>query len=746
MKQVSNAYKVSMKSMLRNRSYVRVILYNEDTTAAGDGSWSSNGAASISNFSHLDEAHQYTGNYATFELNRWLLDGGFTVVPDSGADDGFVSSMVADENGTLANQATVTKTFTTPHTIPGLTLVFDTRADEWPAAVMVDFYLNGSIVKEVAVAVTSSTVSFETQVEACDKFTITFGDTLPYRRPRLERVGYGTEKYFENNDIVSAYQSHDVDPLSRRLPKETMEFTLLDYEKNYNPDNPKGVYKFIDEKSAVSIQFGYELPDGTIEWVKSDNYILTGRPTAANYQAVFNATGLIGSMTKYYYKSTAGSKTFYDMAEDVLIDADLPIRSDGKDPWVIDETLKSLTTTAVLPIDTHANCLQLIAHACCCRLYSDDDNIIHIERFGVTKTGLYSGEYSDSGHAWFSSTDDLDSGVTGDTVYATLELNRWILDGSQMLPQNKETPSAGYLSNVLSNDEGEFFTVPTLTRTFDVTRDCRVISLRFDTKMEEWPFEVEAELYSGDTLLDTVIAEVTSTEVTLKSDKGINCTKIIVKANGTMPYRRFRVEKVSFSETDFVVDFNTVSQNSQTMTKIDRLQSVTVERHTYTADDNTSTLYECSTAETTLHVEFDAAQDISVSVTGGSVASSSVYAQAADLTLSSGTKNVVITGKKLSDNCTVYTLPVSTSGEVDAEQNPLITNDTMCADLAAHIAAYLQMRNTYDVSYRGNPELEVGDIIQLETDYTSAMDGLVLVDEITFGGSLSGKLKVKALI
>ena len=44
MKQVSNAYKSSMKAMLRNRSYVKIAFSNVDTSAATDGSWVSNGA------------------------------------------------------------------------------------------------------------------------------------------------------------------------------------------------------------------------------------------------------------------------------------------------------------------------------------------------------------------------------------------------------------------------------------------------------------------------------------------------------------------------------------------------------------------------------------------------------------------------------------------------------------------------------------------------------------------------------
>ena len=94
----------------------------------------------------------------------------------------------------------------------------------------------------------------------------------------------------------------------------------------------------------------------------------------------------------------------------------------------------------------------------------------------------------------------------------------------------------------------------------------------------------------------------------------------------------------------------------------------------------------------------------------------------------------------------VVSYPVNLDGEIDKEENPLITNDEMCSALANHVMKYLQMRNTYEASYRGNPELEVGDIIGLQTLYTDEMDALILVDEITFNGSLSGKMKVKGLI
>ena len=83
---------------------------------------------------------------------------------------------------------------------------------------------------------------------------------------------------------------------------------------------------------------------------------------------------------------------------------------------------------------------------------------------------------------------------------------------------------------------------------------------------------------------------------------------------------------------------------------------------------------------------------------------------------------------------------------MDTEENPLITDHDMAQALAEHFTTYLTMRNTYDAEYRGNPELETGDIIGLQTKHTGEMDALILVDEITYDGALSGKMKVKGLI
>lgn len=592
MKTVSTAYTESMASVLRNRSYVRIKFQNVNAAASTDGVWVSNGEMDYSNKKTLDYDYEYSSDrYATLELNRWLLNGSFHIIPEDReiSDQGYVSSQISDADGSFEEKPTLTREFSTPHNLLGMTFTFDTRNQEWPTSITLTLYNNNAVVYNQTHTVTDVQIVIPTETMEVDKVQLTFDSVLPYRRARLEQVLYGIIKTFGNDELVSEKQSHDIDPLTRRLPQEKFQFVVLDFEHEYDPDNPEGIYEFIDVNAPVAIQYGYELDDGSIEWLKADNYKLNGKPSVKNEQVTFTATGLIGSLTDTYYKSKIGTKSLYDMAVDVLEDANLTPTTKGENPWTVDESLKTMYTNAVLPIDTHMNCLQLIAHAARCKLYTDDDNIIHISPFSV----------------------------------------------------------AG-----------------------------------------------------------------------LRRDSG------------------------------FVLDFDgALEQGGPSVTKIEQLKAVTVAKYSYAVDGEASEIYKGETSETTAHIEFSGlAQNVNISVSGGTLVSSAIYGRAADLVLSAGTKTIIVTGSTLQESSIVYTYPVKIEGETDEEKNPLITSDSMASALAAHVIEYLQYRNTYDAQYRGNPEFETGDVIGLQTKYTDEMDALILTDEITFNGALSGKMKVKGLI
>ena len=88
---------------------------------------------------------------------------------------------------------------------------------------------------------------------------------------------------------------------------------------------------------------------------------------------------------------------------------------------------------------------------------------------------------------------------------------------------------------------------------------------------------------------------------------------------------------------------------------------------------------------------------------------------------------------------------VNTQGEDDVEDNPLITTDTLATAVKSHVNDYLTLRNTYQCSYRGNPELQSGDVIGLQTRYMPDITVLVLACSISFNGALRGEITAKGL-
>lgn len=191
-----------------------------------------------------------------------------------------------------------------------------------------------------------------------------------FRRRSYLRVtveGSGQTYYFEDNIISGATKNSDVDPLSRKLPIESFDFSIIDFSGEYDPSNPSGKWKAIDENAEISVEFGFNTGDA-IEWLDPDIYLLTGRPSFSNGLATFNATSRLRHLTNKYYKGTEGVHTLYELAEDVLQDA-------GVVNYNIDSSLLGITTTAALPIDEAQNLLQMIAHAGCCALFTVGDTI-----------------------------------------------------------------------------------------------------------------------------------------------------------------------------------------------------------------------------------------------------------------------------------------------------------------------------------------------------------------------------------
>lgn len=177
----------------------------------------------------------------------------------------------------------------------------------------------------------------------------------------------GVQYSFKDEDIISAKKTDDVDPLARRLPVHTFEFSINDFSGQYDPSNPQGIWEQLDENSMISVVFGLE-DQGTTQWLAPDDYYLEGKPTVQGNVATFKAVSILTRLSTPFYKITPGSKTYYELAEAILTES-------GITNYYLSDILRTYTTNAPLPIDTGANLLQMIAHATSCVLHANRGKI-----------------------------------------------------------------------------------------------------------------------------------------------------------------------------------------------------------------------------------------------------------------------------------------------------------------------------------------------------------------------------------
>lgn len=194
----------------------------------------------------------------------------------------------------------------------------------------------------------------------------------------------GVIKVLEFTDITEAKWSRKNDLLNSSIAKNEFSFTFLDTEGEYNPDNPEGIWGFLENGQEVVFEYGYELDDGTIEWIRGGTNYTDGEPSITNSaglsQASFTAVSRLQSLSDEYRESIyySNGRTLHDLADDILSWAGL-VDDNGVKKYRITEKLKQFTVKAPLPVQEARALLQLIANAGMCVVDVDRDGKIYIE-------------------------------------------------------------------------------------------------------------------------------------------------------------------------------------------------------------------------------------------------------------------------------------------------------------------------------------------------------------------------------
>ena len=396
MQQVSQSWKDTHKQTLLNESYVEISLDIADPDSIKDASAIENGSVYISDTPEIvSEVDTPVIPYGTLEQNIFLLDGSRKSIPETDyKDGGYIGDVLSSEECVFDSKIPIiTLNFSTVHTkiIPGITITWGTAYNEYASHFKVTAYNNDTIVAEKEIIDNKSVTSIITMdIVNYNRIRISIlGWCLPNRRARIDEIFIGINKVYTKKELLSYTHKQVVDPISTSLPKMEIKFSIDNSDNSYNPYNLSGLAKYITERQELKTRYGLKMNDNTVQWIKGGTFYLSEWYAKQNgISAEFVARDLLEFMSATYNDTTFDGleRSLGDLAESVLMSANLPLNSDGSHKWIIDNSLYEIKTKAPLPVDTIANCLQIIANAGCRVIYPDREGILHIEPINNTYT------------------------------------------------------------------------------------------------------------------------------------------------------------------------------------------------------------------------------------------------------------------------------------------------------------------------------------------------------------------------
>lgn len=134
--------------------------------------------------------------------------------------------------------------------------------------------------------------------------------------------------------------------------------------------------------------------------------------------------------------------------------------------------------------------------------------------------------------------------------YATLERNRWLLDGGKYIPPDNpenQQGQTGWCGSALCSEEGVFSVTPYLEVMIEDMEVLQAITLAFSSYEENgWPAVFTVQLYSGASLLHEISVEDNTKGTVILSGFTVNYpTRLrLTVQKWSLPYRRVRIPHV----------------------------------------------------------------------------------------------------------------------------------------------------------------------------------------------------------
>lgn len=528
---VSSNYKQIMSRPIRNRAYlsVGIGIINQNAQAdgktSGDFAYWSNGS--------IFNANQAKVEYGTLEENYMKADGRMLFVPENDELMQLNYSGITTENVLGA----IRIDFSEVYAIKGLTLVFGSA---YPTEFIVETAEKFLTYTNNAESFITTDVLGDTDYIVITPITMVGGQ----QRFRIKSVLMGVGLQYSNEQTKSFSHDDFVSSISDELPNEKTSFSFYDEEGRFDVDDESSFIDYLETMQNVTISFGLEMDDGSIEWHQvATNYLKDWN--SKNGVVSITATDRLSQMEdEYSLGNKIYTRTAYEESESIFADAGLQ-----PDEYYIDEYLYDVTLTNPMPVGPHKECLQLLANACRCIIRQDENGRIMIKANFANVLDPDDLTVSTNGTTKWSKPSNIliGSGI----VYADMTKDFLKADGSMyFMPEDETYLETAYVSEQVADENGLFEENPTITIKMPAAYTYFGINVDFQGNA---PSEMVIHTYNADAHVESVVFNELKLQNSLLHEFSRFDTMVLEFTKG-YPLNRVLVDKVSFgSFSDYVL-------------------------------------------------------------------------------------------------------------------------------------------------------------------------------------------------
>ena len=245
----------------RREAYMDIMMYVPDENITITNV-SCNDVLQYSNLESITNIKNYSSTtIATLEEDLWTLDGSF-INPTSGVRyNGYISNSVSDNNGDFATNPTINVTLLAASEIEYFSLILNPAVkSSYPVQVKITTNNGNTYIKTTLSETTLPNIIFELNESNVTSLSIEFiGTQRGGRRIRLANIMFGKVITLNQDELINTDYLDKTSYVCDSIPSRTFTFTLNNYSKAYNVDNPNNSVIDLDRQTKVIMRNGYNI-------------------------------------------------------------------------------------------------------------------------------------------------------------------------------------------------------------------------------------------------------------------------------------------------------------------------------------------------------------------------------------------------------------------------------------------------------------------------------------------------------